>query len=441
MMRISRRDGWLYYLTGIIVSLLLISGLIYILTGDIEKAEPEEPGQKSDGMEAEKGRRKKYDKIRVVIMTGGFEHIVHNQAEFEAENGLVITYGDETKEYAGGETFRMEPDSEMFQDGTVIISAKEANDKITISSLKRGYGEPYYRGTLELYTTAEGIVIVNELPLEEYLYAVVPSEMPASYEQEALKVQAVCARSYAYCQMEDLGYPEYDAHVDDSVSYQVYGNSEENETTVAAVDDTKGEKLVYNGNVVKAYYFSTSCGTTTGIDAWGTEESEDNAYLQSVEVSSEDGYYEEDLAWFQWEAVIPEKTMSNLVGLNAGKDIGTLVSLEVTERGSGGIALKVTAKGTKGRVTVETENKIRTFLGGSGYRITKTDNTVVDSGKLLPSAFITITKKDGNYMIRGGGYGHGIGMSQNGANEMAKQGMKYEEILKLFYQEVEIAAQ
>jgi len=440
-MRIRRRDGWLYYLTGIIVSLLLILGLIYILTGDIEKAEPDEHGQESEEMEAEKKKTKNYDKIRVVIMTSGFEHIVHNQVKIEAKSGLVITYGDETKEYSRGEIFSIEPDSEMFQDGTVIISTKEANDKITISSLKRGYGEPYYRGTMELYTTAEGIVIVNELPLEEYLYAVVPSEMPASYEQEALKVQAVCARSYAYCQIEDLGYPEYDAHVDDSVSYQVYGNSEENEKTVAAVDDTEGEKLIYNGNVVKAYYFSTSCGTTTGIDAWGTEESEDNAYLQSVEVSSEDGYYEEELAWFEWEAVIPEETISNLVGLNAGKDIGTLTSLEVTKRGSGGVALKVTATGTKGSVTVETENKIRTFLGGSGYTITKADGTVVESGKLLPSAFITITQKDGNYIISGGGYGHGIGMSQNGANEMAKEGMEYKEILKLFYQGVEIAAE
>ena len=113
------------------------------------------------------------------------------------------------------------------------------------------------------------MILVNELPLEEYLYAVVPSEMPASYELEALKAQAVCARSYAYNQTQGLSYPEYNAHVDDSTSFQVYGNSKEQESAVRAVDETRGQKLWYQNQVVTAYYYSTSCGKTTGIEAWG----------------------------------------------------------------------------------------------------------------------------------------------------------------------------
>ena len=86
----------------------------------------------------------------------------------------------------------------------------------------------WYRGTIECCKTKEGMLLINELPLEEYLYAVVPSEMPASYPEEALKAQAVCARTYAYRFILHAGYPQYGAHVDDTTAYQVYHNCSEN---------------------------------------------------------------------------------------------------------------------------------------------------------------------------------------------------------------------
>ena len=89
--------------------------------------------------------------------------------------------------------------------------------------------------------------------------------------------------------------------------------------------------------------------------------------------------------------------------------------------------------GTTKTITVETENKIRAALGGSGYEIQKQDGKVIQSTKLLPSAFFTIEKNGKSYIIEGGGYGHGIGMSQNGANEIAKTGKTYEQILQFFY--------
>lgn len=434
-MKLYLRSNVMYYLTGIILSLLLITGMVQILTENTGKEEKqgavEEPENKSE--------IQNYDTIRVLIKNDGFKQIVHNEVTVQASGGIVIETAENREEFAGGEVVSIAPDDERFQSGNIKVSTME-DEKLQLDSLQRGYGTPVYRGSLELYTTAEGIVIVNELPLEDYLYAVVPSEMPSSYEPEALKVQAVCARSYAHCQMEDMAYPEYNAHVDDSVSYQVYNNSEENDKIITAVNETQGEKLIYQSAVVKAYYFSTSCGITTSIAAWGTEETEDNAYLRSVELSNEDGYYEEDLAWFRWEAVIPIQTLSDLIGLNTGVDIGTIESLTVTARGPGDIAQEITAAGSEGEVKVETENKIRSALGGSGYQITKNDGSVVESTSLLPSAFFTIEQKDDNYIISGGGYGHGIGMSQNGANEMAKEGKNYKEILKIFYNQVEVAA-
>lgn len=102
------------------------------------------------------------------------------------------------------------------------------------------------------------------------------------------------------------------------------------------------------------------------------------------------------------------------------------------------MALQIVAAGDKGSVTVDTENKIRRALGGNGYMIKRQDGEEVKSSVLLPSAFFTVEKKGTDYIISGGGFGHGIGMSQNGANEMAKEGKTYKEILGLFYQEIEV---
>ena len=381
--------------------------------------------------------------IRVVIKTNGFSQISHSKVEVSAQNGLSITYTDKDENISVDcdpqMMLTLTPDDSRFQTGTICIEPKNPNDHIVINSLTRGHGVPTYRGKLELFATAEGIVIVNELPLEEYLYAVVPSEMPASYEPEALKCQAVCARSYAHCQMLAFGYPEYSAHVDDSVSYQVYGNSQEQETTIRAVRETAGQRLWYQNEVVKTYYYSTSCGHSTSIEAWGSTLTDLNQYLKGVSICNEEGKaYEENLPWYRWKAVVPEQTMSKLIELNTGKEIGTLQNIFITKQGTGGVALQIVATGTKGKVTVETENKIRSALGGSGYEIKKQDGTIVKSTKLLPSAFFTIAKSGESYIIEGGGYGHGIGMSQNGANEMAKAGKTYDEILQFFYPGTEV---
>ncbi len=371
--------------------------------------------------------------IRVVIKTDGFKQIAHSEVKLSSEFGFEIG----TRQLSPGEILTLTPDHELFKHGSiriVPISKHGDSTRITINSLTRGYGTPSYRGLLELYSTPEGIVIVNELPVEEYLYAVVPSEMPASYEAEALKCQAICARSYAYCQMLVYGYPEYYAHVDDSVSYQVYGNSKEQETTMRAVNETSGKKLWYQNQVMKTYYYSTSCGHSTNVEAWGTKLSENNQYLQGVPICDEQGNaYERSLPWYKWEATIPQNTLKNLIELNTAKDIGELTNIEITKQGVGGVALQLTVTGTKDTVVVETENKIRAALGGSGYQIKKQDGTVIQSTKLLPSAFFTIEKNGKSYIIKGGGYGHGIGMSQNGANEIAKTGKTYEQILQFFY--------
>lgn len=428
----------------VLVLVFIIAGLTSNLEGGVRgnRQEKEAFDQKQEEVQMEQKNQKEETQvvsnpnIRVLLMTNGYKNIIHPSVTVSSTTGLSITYGETVEECEAGAEVIFMPDDSRFQSGNIRIQAKEG--EITVNSLKRGYGIPSYQGILELRTTAEGIAIINELPVENYLCRVVPSEMPSGYEIEALKAQAVCARSYAYRQMAEYGYPEYEAHVDDSTNYQVYGNSALADSADLAVQETAGQVVRLDGEIVTTYYYSTSCGKTTSMKAWGNEENDGNRYLQSVEVKDENGDYERNLPWYRWEAKIQAKTLSNLIGLNIGKDIGTLQNINILENGPGGVVLTIEAVGDKGSVRVSTENKIRRALGGKGYTIIKQDGTKVKSSKLLPSAFFTINKSGDTFIIKGGGFGHGIGMSQTGANEMAKCGKNYQEILTFFYQGVTI---
>ena len=463
---VKKKRHYSVYITWILLLLCMIAGLktgIEESVSDVHKKEEgisiqsrleelfkigenkDESAQNTDGENQTEpdGTIENSDKIRVLIMTDGYQEIVHKEAILSSDQGLVIrsisserpenSAGlEQTEEIPGNQEVRIAADDGRFQNGTIKIEAGN-NAEITIKNLQRGYGTPSYAGALELYRTSEGVVIVNELPVEDYLCKVVPSEMPAAYQKEALKAQAVCARNYARRQMEDYAYPEYQAHVNDSTDFQVYNNSASQESASEAVQETKGQLVKYQGQIVTTYYYSTSCGKTTTMEAWGDADSPENAYLQSVEVKDQDGDYEAQIPWYRWEADISADVLSKLICVNTKTDIGTLQNLEITKKGPGDVVLQIKATGDKGAVTVDTENKIRRALGGEGYEICRQDGKKVKSSALLPSAFFTIEKKENVYTIKGGGYGHGVGMSQNGANEMAKKGKNYQEILQTFY--------
>ena len=420
-----------FYLIAMMVLGFVIVFLLFALSN---RQAYEQVRAESELPEIKKEQARREETIRVVIKTKGFKKIAHDEVKVKAKNGLIVFYGEKQKKYKGGEVFQIDEASKMFEKGVVTIETQKETDKIEVCSFKRGYGYPTYEGTMELFLSKDGIVIVNEVSLQSYLCAVVPSEMPASYEMEALKAQAVCARCYAYNQMKEMSYPEYGAHIDDSVSFQVYNNSKRNKRTTEAVKETKGELLWYGEQVAMTYFYSTSSGESTSVEAWGTKLIEENQYLKGVSIAKENGTaYETDLAWYRWSAEVPIKKMAQIIEKNTGENIGTLKNIEVTKKGTGGVALELTIWGTEDTLVVEKENKIRRTLGGEGYKITKQDGKVIESMELLPSAFFEIEKNKDSFVINGGGYGHGIGMSQNGANELAKDGKNYQEILQFFY--------
>jgi len=348
--------------------------------------------------------------------------------------------------------------------------------------------EQEYPGELIYYEEEEGFVIVNEVPLEEYLCLVVPSEMPFSYAGEALKAQAVCARTYAVWQMQEYAYPEYEAHVDDSTSYQVYNHSGKHETTDNAVSETEGEIMLCGENPVKAYYFSTSCGNTTDENIWEKGDRNQTTYIKGRQVCTSEskkdftdeetfttfikkkhaGDLEISEPWYRWNCYISlEQIQKNVesfakiralrtgdgILLKKGDDyiwgvvdtIGEIQKAEIIERNTGGVVSGMLLTGKEGTLKIQYEYNIRLMLGVHEGIVHKNDGTEKSGGELLPSGYFVLepVEKDGEldgYQVYGGGLGHGAGMSQNGARVLAEQGSSYLEILEYFYQGIHLAS-
>ena len=323
--------------------------------------------------------------------------------------------------------------------------------------------EDVYPGTLQYYQEDEGWVVVNEVPLEEYLRWVVPSEMPSRYAAEALKAQAICARTYAVWQMQKYAYPEYEAHVDDSVSFQVYHQVEPQESTDQAVKETAGQIMLYQGQPVKAYYFSTSCGATTDENIWEKGDRERTPYIAGrlvntknteKDLTSEKTFsrfirkkHADDLEisepWYRWNCYVPMSQIQE----NAEEQLGfrgEVTKVEVTERNTGGAVQKLLLHGKQDSETIVYEYPIRQLLCIPGGMIHKNDGTEAEGSSLLPSGYFVLEPvqekgKVVGYKVHGGGLGHGAGMSQNGARILAERGETYDAILHYFYKDTELA--
>ena len=395
--------------------------------------------------------------IRVLLMADNFEGIYHDQVTLTGATPLVVSWGDQDLTLEAGEELTLLPGDERLAGGRMTVTAKE-DGEIQVCSLKRSGEIPSYEGRLELLDCGEGLVLINELYLEDYLKKVIPSEMPPAYEKEALKAQAVCARTYAYMQIQSNTYQEYGAHVDDSTNFQVYNNMGTDARTTAAVEETYGRMLLYEGRPITTYYFSTSCGTTADSSVWGSDPGL-TPYLRSVtlqpgkrtlDLSSNDDFttfikrmdypaYDSSFPFYRWNVTVGADVLTANIG-----GVGTVESLQVTERGSSGVAQCLLVKGSDGEKTISGQDRIRAALGDESLTIHRKDGGTTTGWSSLPSGFITIEAagKDKSgvriFQIYGGGYGHGVGMSQNGAQGMAKEGMNYEEILRFFYDGVTV---
>ena len=284
----------------------------------------------------------------------------------------------------------------------IIVSVFIRNDEITFNFSSNTAVRVYREDTKE----------IDNVPIEEYIVGVLAGEMPVSFELEALKAQAVASRSYVMKQIEKNINNEYD--VVDTVMNQVYLDKDylmavwntsytENINKIKmAVLQTKGEYASYNDKVAETLFFSTSPGIT--------ENSEDVfsnkvAYLRSVEST--------------WDEISPVYTTNRTYTL---EEFYKLLNISYSEE----LKVEIISKTSTGRIKkIKINDK---ELTGS----------YVCSKLGLRSTFFEIIKEDNKIIIKNKGYGHGVGMSQYGAQGMAKAGYNYQDILKHYYTGIEI---
>ena len=299
-----------------------------------------------------------------------------------------------------------------------------------------------FAGSLKFIAEGDKVTAINRVGLEDYLLSVISSEMSPGASLEFLKAHAVISRSWALARMRDRRNPDqaesavphdnYDVCADDHCQRYQGLTPEVGDTVRAAIDQSWGEVLRYDGKICDTR-FSKCCGGRTELfsTCW---EDRDYPYLQSVEDPYCDcsdkellakvlkDYDLETTGFHDWEERYTREELSALVRERTGTDFGTIESLEAMERGPSGRIKYLKINGSKCSATIGKELAIRRALSTSH----------------LKSSNFEVSVEDDVFVLRGHGWGHGVGLCQIGAAVMAEKGFDYKQILQHYYRGAEI---
>lgn len=377
------------------------------------------------------------------IITNGIEtiNIPENKIHLDEKNGLLIT-----------------TDTGVY--GPYLNSMIKSNDDVTKVGNRR------YNGLF--YILKDKNDLINHVDLETYLYSVVAGEMGSSFEKEALKAQAIAARSYAMFNLKKYLNNGYNLS-NDIYSQVYYGIDNVKDNIKNAVDETKGLFMFSDNKVINAVYSSSNGGAVASSkEVWGNEYSYLDAKFDK---------YSENTPNVNWKVEISAQKLDNLLSAKTGKT------------GMKGLKLKKNPFGRVQSVLIIYDdenkeisaNKFRSLMGSKGFRSTlfdfnenikaympKTVNTntvankqtnsngvqVIDLFDPTPDNLLNLTSDLNNnselkfsttalvsgnsYTFYGKGFGHAVGLSQYGANNMAKDGKSFLDILKFYYSGIEV---
>lgn len=273
-----------------------------------------------------------------------------------------------------------------------------------------------YRGSLELMPNPADpatLQVINTVLLEDYLLSVIPSESPASWPLESLKAQALAARTYAVANWGKHGADGFD--MSDDTSDQMYkGVVSETPASSEAVQATAGQILSYDHRPINALFFSCSGGTTdSASEVWGV----DLPYIQPV------ADYDQAAPRYKWNVTKSQTDLQN-AARKLGVEVGTVKGIQVLSRTAQGRVKTLKLIGTAGSAEVD-GNKFRFAAGLNSTLWTETT---------------AVSNHQRQFSFSGGGWGHGLGMSQYGARQMAADGKSAEEIVTHYYQGIRIEA-
>ncbi|HBN09706.1 MAG TPA: sporulation protein [Cyanobacteria bacterium UBA8530] len=251
----------------------------------------------------------------------------------------------------------------------------------------------WYRGEGEF---RPGLLVINRLPIDEYLYGVVPSEMPASWPIESLKAQAIAARTYAIANLGLFARQGFDLRP--TIDNQVYGGAQnERIPSNQAVDSTRGEVVTYNGRVIRAYYHSCAGGYTESSETvWGKA----IPYLQAVPD------FDQEAPRYLWQKTFSKEALSSLLGMGSVREILPL------QRGYSGRISHLKVVGSTEKTMTGEQFRKATGLFSTLFNVQSDLNAFTFSGR---------------------GFGHGLGLSQWGAKALGEKGYLYPQILRHYY--------
>lgn len=286
---------------------------------------------------------------------------------------------------------------QLYVDGQVVgksLTLEPSDGSLTV------WDNTSYRGALRLTAKGNNFQIINVVDLESYLRGVVAAEMPGSWPLEALKAQAVAARTYVLYSMKPTNTYDICATTD---CQKYRGVAEEHPNSDQAVFETAGQVLTYGGAFAKTYFHSDSGGVLASPqEVWG-------GVVDYLPAHNDVVY---DTPHRNWEKTLEPSSVENMLAAY-GKNVGTVGSMQIISNTASGRVWEMTFTGSSGSVTM------------AGTSLTK---MLRDMG--LKSTRFSMT---GNLSMVGSGFGHGVGMSQYGAKFLSGQGYAYSQILLFYY--------
>lgn len=414
--------------------------------------------------------------IRVLLSNNGTfdqkEILISSDEEiFVTSNNDLITNTTSPLKIQKGEEYFLVESQGIIQkvptNQTLLIKTEKG--PIKINNFKKAGKTASYLGDIEI-SSSKGNTIraINIIDIEDYIRGVVPNEMPVHFGLEALKAQAISARGYAY---RDASYKTSGYDVCDTTGSQVYyGANSYNPVSDRAIKETLGQFAIYDSKVILSLYSSTSGGHTENYENVfslnGTDirfPSDPIPYLKGVpddentsdlsrENNAKDFYtqkpdsFENDSPKYRWEYTVTKEEIAEILKKNLMKfskspfvkpsltnsnDFGNIINIDIPKRGVSGKAMYARITTDKNTFLIAKEIMIRQIFA--------------INNKWLPSAnFVVERIEDGHnlkgFKFYGGGFGHGVGLSQFGAMGMAKKGYTYDEILKHYYTGISIGS-
>ncbi|MEE9270548.1 MAG: SpoIID/LytB domain-containing protein [Candidatus Krumholzibacteria bacterium] len=375
--------------------------------------------------------------IRVLLAEGQREVVLTSSKGFSVQTtgGLIILEvpGDATARvtasYPSVNVVVSPANTVGAVEGEAVIVPKQNSEIV--------YGEIPYAGVIRvaLEGAAGGLTVRNFVPLETYLQGVLPHEIgnPGADAYDALKAQAVAARTYAVDKMHERRGGTFDVYA--SVQDQVYrGRKGTFRVATAAVRDTRGRTLQHRGETAKTYYSACCGGHTSDIRlVWPAREAKD--YLHGVldRARTERGAFCRENKYFRWRYSFTGMEMGEILRVTLPRElgiseneVGALKNMRVETRSASGRVITLSIETTKNTFTIE------------GDRIRWVLMVDVSKGRILPSVMFRLDKamerdRISFVSLAGGGNGHGVGMCQNGAIAMANRGYTYQMILTHYY--------